>query len=143
MPTSSEKIIGTARVVKTLSPGTQVIGVQAAHAPAMTLAWRGEDPSPEPMRETLACGLAVGHAAPDSIAAMATLVDDMVLVEEDDIARAIRWYATTLHQLAEGAGAAALAGAYTLRKRFEGRRIAVILSGGNIELGRLRSVLTP
>jgi threonine dehydratase len=133
-------IAGTATAIKALSPHTQVIGVQSEAAPAMTLAWRGEDPPQEPPRPTLADGLAVGQPVAETLSVMAELVDDMVLVSEADLARAIRWYATSLGQLAEGAGAAALAGAFNLRPRFKGGRIAVLLSGGNVDMTRLREV---
>ena len=81
-----------------------------------------------------------GQPVAETLAVMAEHVDDMVLVDEDELARAMRWYATTLGQLAEGAGAAALAGAFALRPRFRGGRIAVLLSGGNVDLLRLREV---
>ncbi|EDM79472.1 Pyridoxal-5'-phosphate-dependent enzyme, beta subunit [Plesiocystis pacifica SIR-1] len=135
-------VAGTAIALRARSPHTQVIGVQSAAAPAMTLAWRGRSDAGHPPAPTLADGLAVGRVVAETMAVMRALVDDMVLVDEDALARAIRWYAETLGQLAEGAGAAALAGAHQLASRFRGGRVAVLLSGGNVDPRRLLTVLT-
>lgn len=134
-------IAGAAIAFKALSPHTQVIGVQSAAAPVMTLAWRGDDASPRPPSPTLADGLAVGKVVGETLEVMTALVDDMLLVDEAELAQAVRWYAQTLGQLAEGAGAAALAGAHQVASRFVEGRVAVLLSGGNVDPSRLVRVL--
>jgi threonine dehydratase len=69
------------------------------------------------------------------------VLDDVIEVSEAEIAGAIRCLAETLHQLAEGAGAAALAGALHLHRRLERQRVGVVLSGGNITSGQLLRIL--
>lgn len=135
-------IAGTALALASVDARTKLIGVQSAAAPAMTLSWRhGQPVSCRPTGD-LADGLAVGQPVAETLEVMERLVDDMVLVSEAAIAEAMRLYAGTVAQIAEGAGAAALAGAMALRGRFAGGRIAVLLSGGNIAPTRLVDVLS-
>jgi len=134
-------IAGCALAIKAISPGTRVIGVQAANAPAMYHAWRTGRLEPTLDACTIADGLAVRVPVPMTLAIMRDLVDEMVLVTEDEIRAAIRVYAETLHQLAEGAGASALAGAIKLRRKLVGRRVGILLSGGNIDASTLRHVM--
>jgi threonine dehydratase len=68
-------------------------------------------------------------------------VPRIVRVEEDEIAEAIRLFWAATHNAAEGAGAAALAALMQERERMRGKRVALILSGGNIDTGVLRTVL--
>jgi len=68
-------------------------------------------------------------------------LDAMVLVSEDEIRQAIVRLLRTTHNLAEGAGAAALAAAWKLREPLAGQKVVMILSGGNIDLETLRWVL--
>ncbi len=68
-------------------------------------------------------------------------VDDMVTVSEDEFVSAIRWLLFHTHNLAEGAGAAALAAVVKLRLQLAGQRVAIILSGGNLDTATLRKVL--
>ena len=69
------------------------------------------------------------------------LVDDFVLVSDDEIARAIRLYVEKAHTVAEGAGAAPLAAAVKMRKQLKGKKVGLILSGGNITLENLMKCL--
>ncbi len=131
---------GTAIVIKTLAPQVEVIGVQSEAAPAAYLSWK-EGRAVEVPPRTFAEGLATGSpfALPQRI--LRALLDDFLLVPEDAIAAAIRLYLAHAHSLAEGAGAAALAAAVHHRQRFLGRRVAVVLSGGNLSLTQLRRLL--
>lgn len=135
-------IAGAALALGELSPSTRIIGVQAAHAPAMHHAWRSGESTPVAVRPTLADGLAVRVPVPLTLEIMRARVDEMVLVDETEIASAVRCYLETLHQLAEGAGAAALAGAFALTPALRGARVAVVLSGGNIDAATLHSVMS-
>jgi threonine dehydratase len=132
---------GVGLVFKALSPHTRVIGVQSAAAPALTRAWQTGEMKEIPVGETLADGLATRVPSPDTVAILREVLDDMIAVSEAEIVGAIRCYAETLHQLAEGAGAAALAGALNLRRRIAGQRIGIVLSGGNITSGALLNIL--
>lgn len=132
---------GMGLVFKALSPHTRVIGVQSAAAPALARAWHSGQNSEFPVGETLADGLAARVPCPDTVEILREVLDDVVEVSEAEIAGAIRCLAETLHQLAEGAGAAALAGAIHLSRRLARQRVGVVLSGGNISCGQLLKVL--
>ncbi len=131
---------GSAIVVKTLAPHVEVIGVQSEAAPAAYRSWKARRPESAPAK-TRAEGLAtgVGFELPQRI--LWELLDDFVLVSDDEIDEAIRLYLEHTRNLAEGAGAAALAAAVRYRDRFQGRRVAVVLSGGNLSPDQLRAVL--
>ena len=75
----------------------------------------------------------------DALAIMRKGVSRMVTVSDDEVAEAIRIYWRDTHNLAEGAGAAALAALMQEREKMAGRRIGVLLSGGNIDLALFRS----
>jgi threonine dehydratase len=128
-------------VFKALSPHTRVIGVQSAAAPAIARAWRTGEMKQVPVGETLADGLAARVPSPRTVEVLRELVHDVIEVSEAEIANAIRMYAETLHQMAEGAGAAALAGAMHLQRRLEHQRVGVVLSGGNITSAQLLRIL--
>jgi threonine dehydratase len=132
---------GMGLVYKALSPHTRLIGVQSAAAPALARAWHSGEMRDYPVGETLADGLAARVPAPDTVAILREVLDDMVEVSEAHIADAIRCFAETLHQMAEGAGAAALAGAMQLRRRIAGERVGIVLSGGNITSQQLSRIL--
>ena len=72
---------------------------------------------------------------------VAAVADDMVLVSEEAIKEAILLLLEHTHNLAEGAGAAALAGALQLGPAIKGKKVAIVLTGGNITLDTLREVL--
>jgi threonine dehydratase len=132
---------GMGLVFKALSPHTRLIGVQSAAAPALARAWRTGEVRDVPVGETIADGLATRVPSPDTLAILREVLDDMIEVSEAEIVGAIRCYAETLHQLAEGAGAAALAGAMHLRRRIAGQRVGIVLSGGNITSSLLLQIL--
>ena len=132
---------GTSIVTKALSPDTQVIGVQAANAPAFQHAWATGDYRPFRTARTVADGLATRVPVRYTTGIMRDLLDDFVLVSEDEIYAAIRCYLETLHQLAEGGGAAPLAAALKLKDRFADQRIGVVLTGCNIDRATLQRVL--
>ncbi|MBT8136716.1 MAG: threonine dehydratase [Gammaproteobacteria bacterium] len=120
-------------VFKALSPTTRVIGVQAENAPAQYHAWHSGEHHPFAVTETVADGLAVRVPVESTMDVMRELLDDMLLVSEDEIYAAIRCYAATVHQMAEGAGAVPLAGAMQLRTELAGHHVGLVLTGGNIE----------
>lgn len=132
---------GMGLVLKALSPHTKLVGVQASSAPALCRAFHSGELKEFPISETIADGLASRVPSPDTVAILRETLDDMIEVGEAELHAAIRCYADTLHQLAEGAGAAALAGALRLRRRISGQRVGIVLSGGNITSSTLLSVL--
>jgi threonine dehydratase len=94
-----------------------------------------------PVGETIADGLATRIPSPKTVEVLREVVDDVIEVSEAQIANAIRLLAETLHQLAEGAGAAALAGAMQLHRRLARQRVGIVLSGGNITSTQLLRIL--
>jgi len=131
---------GTTTVIKALSPSTAVIGVQAENAPAFHHAWHTRHFAPMVVNRTIADGLATRVPVRYTLGMMQAM-DDFVLVSEEEICGAIRCYAETIHQLAEGGGAAPLAAALKLRERLRGQRVGLVLTGGNIDSKSLMRAL--
>ncbi len=127
---------------KGVNPHLQVIGVQSEKAPAVYQTWKTGQFSPTETAHTFAEGVAtrVPFALPYKI--MREKLDDMVLVGESEIKQAVRIYLDTVHQLAEGAGATPLAAALNLKERIAGKKVALILSGGNLTLDTLKQILS-
>jgi threonine dehydratase len=132
---------GIGLVYKSLSPHTRVIGVQSEAAPAISRAWRTGLLAEVPVGDTIADGLAARCPSAEAVAVLREVLDDVIEVSEAEIIGAIRCLAETVHQLAEGAGAAALAGALHLKRRIAGQRVGVVLSGGNIMAELLAVIL--
>ena len=124
-------IAGVAIAVKGLSPQTQVIGVETELYPSMRAALRGE--VAECTGESLAEGIAVKHAGRLTVAVCQRMVDDVILVSERKIEEAVAAYLMFQKTMAEGAGAAGLAALLADRARFKGKRVGLILAGGNID----------
>ncbi len=122
---------------------TRVIGVVSSHAPAYQLSFRAGQSVSAPVSTVLADGMACRQPDPASLASILEYADDVVAVTDDDIAHAMRLYYRATHNLAEGAGAAALAAAVRMKDStaFKGRRIGLPLTGGNVDAELFRHVL--
>lgn len=131
---------GACIVAKAIDPAIQVIGVQSQAAPAAYRSWR-DGRLVEVASRTWAEGLATGTAFELPQRIIRRLIDDFVLVSDDDIKSAVRSLLERTRTVVEGAGAAPLAAAFALKDRLAGRRIVLILSGGNISVPQLRTVL--
>jgi threonine dehydratase len=131
---------GACIVAKTINPAIQVIGVQAERAPSAYLTWKARKPV-EAKIETFAEGLAARapFMLPQSI--LWRHLDDFVLVSEEEMLRCIVHFLERTHNLAEGAAAATLAGALRLGDRLAGRRVVLMMSGGNLTLSDLQRAL--
>jgi len=118
----------------------EVIGVQAAAAPAAYRSWKEGKLVTDEMK-TAAEGLATrtAFALPQQI--LRRMLDDFILVSEDEIRAAVVRFIETTRNLVEGAGASSLAAAIQLRERLRGRRVALVASGGNITVDQLREAL--
>ena len=133
-------ISGMAVAAKSLKPDIEIIGVQATLYPSMYNVIKAQS---LPMRgDTLAEGIAV--KAPGSITSeiVGALVDDIVLVTEQHIEHALSLLLTIEKSVTEGAGAAGLAAVLADPGRFKGRKLGLVLSGGNIDTRLLSGVLT-
>jgi threonine dehydratase len=112
---------------------TDVVGVQSAEAPAYALSFAAGHVVRTNSADTFADGMATRVPDEEALAVILKGAARIVLVGDDEIAAAIRAYWTDTHNLAEGAGAAALAAAMKERPRLKGRKVGLVLSGGNID----------
>jgi len=132
-------ISGVATAAKGLNPAIRVVGVQAELYPAIHAALRGEQPTMG--GHSIAEGIAVKEAHPMTLALIRERVDEVLLVCEEAIERAICLLLEVEKNLAEGAGAAGLAALLSHPQRFRGQRVGLIVCGGNIDQRLLASVL--
>jgi threonine dehydratase len=121
---------------------TEVIGVVSSHARAYAASFTRRQPIDSPVSTHLADGIACRSPNPEALEVIWQGVDRIVEVTDIDVAGAIRTIFECTHNVSEGAGAAALAGALQEKSRNVGRKIAVTLSGGNIDKELFASVLT-
>jgi threonine dehydratase len=112
---------------------TEIVGVQASAAPAYALSFAAGRAVSTESSDTLADGMATRVPDEEALAIIRRGASRIVLVGDAEIASAIRAYWTDTHNLAEGAGAAPLAAALQERARLSGKRVGLILSGGNID----------
>ncbi|MBT4498897.1 MAG: pyridoxal-phosphate dependent enzyme [Gemmatimonadetes bacterium] len=135
-------VCGSALVAKRLNPQVEMIGVQSERAPAAWQAWRERSLEIEADMQTEHEGLATRVPFALTMEIMWELLDDFALVGDGEIEEGIRLLARHGRQIAEGAGAAALAGAVKLRERLQGKKVVGILSGGNLAPDRYAGILT-
>jgi len=131
---------GACIVAKTLNPAIKVIAVQSQEAPAAYRSWK-EQRLVEEEISTFAEGLATGSAYELTQRILWDLLDDFILVSDLEIKESVVHLIEKAHTLAEGAGAAALAGTIKMRDQLEGKRVVAVLSGGNISVPQLKEVL--
>ncbi|PWS38424.1 threonine dehydratase [Falsiroseomonas bella] len=118
---------------------TEIIGVQSTEAPAYALSFAAGHVVETPTANTRADGMATRVPDPAALAMIRKGAARIVTVTDDEVAAAIRAYWQDTHNLAEGAGAAPLAALLQEKERMQGRRVATILCGGNIDLDLFRS----
>ena len=134
-------IVGTIAARDMLGLKTKIIGVVAEGANAMALSVAAGKPVSTNAATTFADGMAVRVVNPEAFAHIHNGVDRIVTVSDDAIAEAVRIYFRCCHTVAEGAGAAPLAALMQERETMKGRRVGVILSGGNIDMPKFAEVL--
>ncbi len=125
-------ISGSALVAKTLKPDVRVIGVQAERTAGFYESLRAGHIVKTTPTLTFAEGIAVREPAELPFEMVRDLVDDVITVTEEEIRRSILLLLEKTHNLAEGAGAAGLAGCVKLRDELVGRTVGTVLSGGNL-----------
>jgi threonine dehydratase len=133
--------VGALTVVRVLRPEIRVYGVQAERADAIYRSWKEGRLVALPSADTFADGLATRNAYPFTLGALREGLAGFVTVSEAEIAEAIRVLMRTTHNMAEGAGAAGLAGLLKLRAELSGRRVGIVISGSNIDAATLRRVI--
>lgn len=135
-------ICGTIAARDALGLKTEVVGVVSTEAQAAKLSFESGRLIETPSAKTFADGIAVRVPVEEAFAIYSKGAARIVAVGDDEIAEAIRVYYSSTHNVAEGAGAAALAGLLQERAAMRGKKVGVIMSGANIDTGDLVTVLS-
>ncbi len=133
-------IAGVATAAKAIKPEISILGVEPAGFPSFTARMRGT--TAVSGGQTIAEGIQVKQVGDLNFAIVRSLIDEVLLIDEPFFERGIALYCNVEKTIAEGAGAAALAALLEYPDRFRGRKVGLILSGGNIDPRLLASVLT-
>lgn len=120
----------------------RVVGVVSAGAPAYARSWAAGEPVSAPVTTRLADGMACRTPNPEAFAIIREGADHLVEVDDQQLADAMALLFTATHNVAEGAGAAALAAALHERDDLVGQRVGVVVSGGNVDRDVFAGVLT-
>jgi threonine dehydratase len=135
-------IAGCATAAKSLNPKVRVIGVEPAMYPSFTAKMRGVDGVAGTGGATIAEGIAVKQVGELSYGIARPLIDEVLLIEEPFFERGVALYCNVEKTVTEGAGAASLAALLAYPERFRGKKVGLIVTGGNIDTRLLASVLT-
>jgi threonine dehydratase len=134
-------IAGVACALKEQRPGIRIVGVQTARLPSMVEAVKNHAPVTVPSASTVADGIAVRRCGDNTLPLVMKYVDEMVTVEEEEIASAILTLLEKEKTLAEGAGAAATAALLQHKTSLKGQRTVSIVGGGNIDVSMLSRII--
>jgi threonine dehydratase len=133
-------ISGVATAAKYINPAISIVGVEPASFPSFTARMRGMNAVPG--GQTIAEGIQVKQVGDLTYACVRPLIDEVLLIDEPFFERGIALYCNVEKTVAEGAGAASLAAVLEYPERFKGKKVGLILTGGNIDPRLLASVLT-
>jgi threonine dehydratase len=133
---------GCAIVRSGLGSRAKVIGVQAQRADAFARSWRTGSRVVGDKADTFAEGMATRVTFDLTFSILKRELDDIVSLSEEELADGVRLALRTTHNLAEGAGASALAAAVKLRDRLAGKKVVCVMSGGNIDRATLTRILS-
>jgi threonine dehydratase len=134
--------LGALTVTRELAPRVAVYAAQAAGASAAHDSWRTGRPVQGPPIDTFAEGVATRQVYAMTFPTLRAGLADFVILTDAELAEAVRLVYRLTHNLVEGAGAVGVAAALKLRERLRGQRVAVILSGGNLDSRTLRRIVT-
>ncbi|MET1073273.1 MAG: pyridoxal-phosphate dependent enzyme [Umezawaea sp.] len=129
---------GVGYVVKSLLPDVEVLCVQPAGAPAMTLSWRGRRVVTTESTDTIADGVAGRYPIPEVLDDLLAVADDAVLVQEASIIAGMRLLLEHTGLVVEPSAALGVAAVLEDRERFAGRRVVTVVCGGNVDLDAYR-----
>ncbi len=133
---------GSSIAAKTLNPNIRMVGVQSERAPVVHDSWRQQKVLSSHVCDTFAEGMATRQAFELTLGILIRNLDDFVLVSDDELFSSIRLMLDHTHNIAEGAGAAALAAAVKIRGELAGKKVGLDLSGGNITAETLKRILS-
>lgn len=134
-------LCGACLAGKGIKPGLEVVGVQSSGAPAVYESWLSRSLVRKDSCDTFAEGIATREAFAMPAQLLWDTVDDIMLVTDADLRRAMLTLLETTHLVAEGAGAAGLAGLHERQADYAGKKVAVIVSGGNVTLDGLADAM--
>ncbi len=134
-------ISGVAIAAQALAPRIEIVGVQSSLYPSMHRLMRGEDPGPPAEATTLAEGIAVKEPGRLTRTIVRALVSDILLVDETMLESAVETLLECQKLIVEGAGASGVAAVLAAPGRFAGKRVGIVISGGNIDGRLLASIL--
>jgi threonine dehydratase len=132
---------GLACAVKEVAPKVRIVGVQTSRLPSMKVAIAEGKPVTLTPAATVADGIAVRRAGDRTLPLVQKYVDDIVTVDEEEIANAVLLLLEREKTLAEGAGAAAIAALINHKVPFTGKKVAVMVCGGNIDVTLLSRII--
>jgi threonine dehydratase len=136
-------ISGIAIAVKSLNPRVEIIGVQSEASPVVYESWKAGKIITVEERESFADGLLGGiESGAITFGLIQKYVDDLVIVKENTLREAIRLLWKKENQVAEGAGAISIAPILENKDRFEGKTVAAVISGGNIEENLFQKIIS-
>jgi threonine dehydratase len=133
-------VCGVITAFRALSPETRIYGVQAEGAPSVYLSWKEGRIVETGDARTFADGVATRVPAAMTFDIIRNGIDEIALVSDDEIVRAIRLLWRTTHNLVEGAGAAATAAMVKLRERLEGQNVVNVLTGANLDTASITEI---
>jgi threonine dehydratase len=132
---------GLITVRNALGSSARIVGVGAANADAVYRSWAGAERVTGTSAGTFAEGIATRVTFDLTFGILKQHLDDFVLLTEDELAEGVRLALRTTHNLAEGAGAAAIAAAVKQRDHLDDKRVVCVMSGGNLDAAKLTWVL--
>lgn len=133
---------GIAMAVKTMNPEVKIIGVQSANAPSMYEALKTSTIGTVQVSRTIADGIAVARPGDLTFPLIQRYVDEIVTVSESDAAKAFLFLLETCNLVVEGAGAVSVAALMNLSERFKGMKVGAVLTGGNIDINMVESIIS-
>ena len=134
-------ICGSSIALKSLNPKIKTYGVQSNGAPSLHDSFKQKKIINYPSLNTFAEGLATRNAFEYSLNIMQKYVDDIFLVSDEELKKSILLLLEHCHAVAEGAGAAALAGLIKNKEMFKGKKVVCVLTGGNLQMDILREII--
>ncbi|MBX7247175.1 MAG: threonine ammonia-lyase [Candidatus Sumerlaeaceae bacterium] len=134
-------LAGTALTLKESRPSIRIIGVQSSHCQSMIAAMDGGAPQTVPPDRTIADGIAVRRVGAQCLELARRYTDQMVAVDEDEIANAILLLLERDKKVVEGAGAVGFAAVHNRHVSLEGKKVVIVLSGGNIDVNLLARII--
>lgn len=132
-----------AKVIEGVNPDVSLIGVQAQRMPSFYESWRQGEKVIVPSAETAADGLAARSVFEVPYAILKDKIDNVVLLNEEELLEGVRLALRYTQNLAEVAGAAALAAVFKQRRQLQGKKVVAVMTGGNLAIERLAEVLAP